>query len=73
MEKKVTKKKTVKKKDLEYFIVYQDKNRRVQNLLTKSVYKIDESRDTVKRALIDLQKITNGNFQAIMWFCELKK
>lgn len=73
--KKPVVKKTVKKtakKELEYFIVYEDKNRKTQNLITKCSYKINGSRDNLKKALVDLMRITNGNFQAIVWFCEVK-
>lgn len=74
-KKAVTKKHATKKavkKELEYFIVYEDKNRKTQNLITKCSYKINGSRDNLKQALVDLMRITNGNFQAIVWFCEVK-
>ena len=60
------------KKQYEYFIVYQDQSRRVQNLVSLFEYKINGSRENIIRTHQEMRRVTNDNYQGIIWFCEVK-
>jgi len=72
VEYNVKKSKSKRKVMYEYFFSFSNRNNKLINLLADCEYLIN-SKEMVQRASADINRVTEGNFQAIIYFQLLRK
>lgn len=60
-----------KEKKFSYFFCYVGRDNKIGNILADTVYEIN-TRDNIKRAIADINRKTNGNYRALIYFKKLK-
>lgn len=60
-----------KEKKFSYFFSYVGRDNKIGNILADTVYEIN-TRETVKRAVSDIMRKTNGNYRALIYYKKLK-